>query len=687
MVLLIFFTLLAAGVRLIGAVSRPFSPIPIRIAGWLLGGLGAWLLLIAAGAYQPPLWTAVLPLLLGVVMPTESAPLGSVAWRRQTAVIALFDLAILLVGSGLALPPLGWGALAGTAVVGTLLLALIDQIARLAPLFWRQAGWVGLAALILIGGVGGVVTRDTWGRLLNGGIGYLWQDAPQDPPPIEREVTWETAVVAPEPILIPNDQTAQPVMLPQFAPYAEWVFLPETAVSGNPFDVQVTATFTHESGETITTGLFYDGAESWRLRFTGTTVGDWTFVTTSEVAGLNGRSGQVTVTPNPGVPGFVTHQANKWARTGTDAVFVPQLVMIGGPQTFYNNTPEIQYNIHTFLHGHGFNGVHTAVFCRWFDMHTQSCGDINQADPNPDPRTFEALEQLIRDVHAAGGVVHIWLWGDDSRRENPKRWGLNGPADQRLQRYIAARLGPLPGWTMGYGYDLFEWVDGDQLDAWHATMQAELGWPHLLGARADKNQLTQLTESLDYAAYEQHRPTYQLYVQSIEARPTKPSFSEDRFRIRDAGQAKDYTMELTRRGLWDSTMAGGVANIWGNLIGAPLANNTLTTSAPYPNPEQIQTYATFWQDRFLADMARCNEWVVTENGRCLHSPVAGLTVLYAEDVDQLIINADLLAGATVLAVDAKRPYAEISVTMVMDGETAVLPLPTLSDWAVVVENN
>ncbi|MAG93645.1 MAG: hypothetical protein CMJ48_07840, partial [Planctomycetaceae bacterium] len=42
---------------------------------------------------------------------------------------------------------------------------------------------------------------------------------------------------------------------------------------------------------------------------------------------------------------------------------------------------------------------------------------------------------------------------------------------------------------------------------------------------------------------------------------------EDRFRIRHSKTYadKDYTMEMTRRGLWHSTMAGGVANIWGHL--------------------------------------------------------------------------------------------------------------------------
>ena len=53
------------------------------------------------------------------------------------------------------------------------------------------------------------------------------------------------------------------------------------------------------------------------------------------------------------------------------------------------------------------------------------------------------LELLITKVHAAGGLVHIWAWGDEARRWTPVRWGKNGKVDKRLQRYIAARLGPL----------------------------------------------------------------------------------------------------------------------------------------------------------------------------------------------------------------------------------------------------
>ncbi|MFQ5808038.1 MAG: DUF5060 domain-containing protein, partial [Armatimonadota bacterium] len=252
----------------------------------------------------------------------------------------------------------------------------------------------------------------------------------------------------------------------QWAPFVEWS-LENPTYDGNPHDVIATVTFVHDpSGEKHTTGMFYGGGNAWKFRFSGTRPGRWSFVTASADQDLDGKQGTVTIEPNPGVPGFVTKFGNKWARTGTDQVFVPQLVMYDDPPNYYDKPAKIDADIRTFLVEHGFNGFHTMVFCRWFDLNKERASDIADPDPMPDPRTFEALELLITKVHAAGGIVHIWAWGDESRKQTPMRWGKNGAVDKRLQRYIAARLGPLPGWTMGYGFDLDEWTDEDDLRRW-----------------------------------------------------------------------------------------------------------------------------------------------------------------------------------------------------------------------------
>ncbi|MFW5645527.1 MAG: hypothetical protein ACOCZL_06405 [Bacteroidota bacterium] len=120
---------------------------------------------------------------------------------------------------------------------------------------------------------------------------------------------------------------------------------------------------------------------------------------------------------------------------------------------------------------------------------------------------------------------------------------------------------------MGYGFDLWEWVSEEELDAWYDYMWSKKGWNHLLGARSQKNELEQISEKMDYSSYEYHKPWYDDLVVMIDTHPEKPSFSEDRYRIRHPGKyhERDYDEEETRRGLWHHAMAGGVAAIWGNL--------------------------------------------------------------------------------------------------------------------------
>lgn len=274
--------------------------------------------------------------------------------------------------------------------------------------------------------------------------------------------------------------------------------------------------------------------------------------------------------------------------------------------------------------------------------------------------------------------MHIWAWGDEDRRMTPIRWGINGTVDQRLQRYIAARLGPLPGWTMGYGFDLWEWTESEDLEQWHSYMHQHFGWPHLLGGRAHKHQLTQIYEHLDFSSYEKHRPNYDVYVETIEKRPHKPAFSEDRFRVRESlWPEKDYDLDRVRRGLWHSTMAGGVANIWGYL----LPNDDEGGSRPFPNRQQILTYARFFQDRFVRDLTRANH---LSEGWVLKRPTHSHYLIYQEETDAIRLNLSEMAGPQhAIAIDVKKPYEEIDLGL-LNVEDFTWQAPYASDWAIAV---
>jgi len=472
-----------------------------------------------------------------------------------------------------------------------------------------------------------------------------------------------------------------------WAPYIEWS-LENPTYTGNPYDLIAKVTFIHEdSGETRVTEMFYDGGTIWKFRFTGTRVGVWTFTTSSSDVDLAEHNGKVTIRPNTNakIKGFVVGSGARWGRMGSDEVFVPQYVMYASPSAFYDNPIKIDTDIELFLEQHGFTGFHLMGTCHWFDIYKQRSDEIDSNDPNPDPRTFEAFELLITKVHQAGGVVHIWMWGDESRLWTPKRWGINGTVDRRLQRYLSARLGPLPGWTMGYGFDIIEWVTIPQLDSWYNYMHEHLGWPHILGGRApgprfgtDHSNYIVWNIPMDYSGYEHHKPTYEVYIAALSAIPGKPVFSEDRFRVRGKYPNKDYDFEETRRGLWISTLAGGVANIWGNLASQ---SSQLLGSEPYPNSDQIKTYSLFFRERFMKDLSRNH--TITD-GVALKSSDNRRYIFYKEDTSSIQMDLSIMVGAQkAIAVDTKLPYAEIKLGL-LSNRFQSWSARYVSDWAIAV---
>jgi hypothetical protein len=495
------------------------------------------------------------------------------------------------------------------------------------------------------------------------------------------------------------------------SPFVEWS-LDNDSYAGNPFDLAARVTFTHTSGRTITTEMFYDGSDTWKWRFTGTAPGTWTFQTHSSDGDLDGRRGKVTVADAPKARGFVVARQGRWAQQlGADGyrAILPNLAMYTSePKKYHNNPARIRSDVQTFLVEHGFTGFHLPPLgARLFDIDSSS-PKINSSMQNPDPETFEALEQLILATHAAGGTVHIWPWGDTQRgwTADKLEGGENGKVDRRLQRYIAARLGPLPGWTIGYGFDLDEWTSNANMQSWQEYLDEKSGWDHLVSGRSegpnsgtDHSDETHWHKGLDYAGYEHHEPTYEVYRAAIAASGSKPVLSEDRFRVRGlSGPGKEYTLDQTRRGLWIATMAGGVANIWGNLTAEDGSQPADYRSLPYPNAEQIKTWSVFFNDkqRFTLDMEVDNDLTAGPDKKqyALHSDGQDLVVVYAEQTKKVRLNLAALAaddawagGAKVLAVDTRKAYREIDLGTVgmVDQDLDLSDQGGKSDWAVVVQ--
>ncbi|MEO1495415.1 MAG: Ig-like domain-containing protein, partial [Pseudomonadota bacterium] len=545
-------------------------------------------------------------------------------------------------------------------------------------------------------------------------------------PPVEQPAEDRTPPPSDGPADPPVDQDAALDLgvtdAAMFAPYAEWV-IENPSVSGNPFDLDAKAIFTHtETGEVRETGLFYTGEGSYAFRFSGVEAGTWSFVTQSADSDLDGYFGTVEVAVDPTARGFVVAEGTKFAQQlgdGSLDAILPNYAMIDtNLEVYYNNPAAIQEVVDTFIHQHGFTGLHIAhPGGQLFDIDSTTAHSGSRIDGSqgydPDPRAFAALEQLIMAAHDAGAVVHIWPWGDSQRGQTPDQLpgGEGGAEHLRILEYFADRLGPLPGWTLGTGFDNDEWSTPEQTAAAAAYFDAQTDFDHLTSVRAaDPNYGTDHSSGViwnvgqDVADYEHLEPTYEVYVAAFEAVHNgqaldKPVLSGDRFRVRDHHE-KDYTEAQTVDGLWISTMAGGASNIWGNLIDPVTGQSERTGqfgsfSYATETQEQISTWDRFFndEDRFALDAVRANELTggVNQGQYALFSESEDRIVIYAEDTDtiqfnlnQLVSDPDFANGVRITAVDTELTYREIDLgTRLLTDQT--ITLEQNSDWAISVE--
>ncbi|MCO8120979.1 DUF4038 domain-containing protein [Stieleria sp. TO1_6] len=67
--------------------------------------------------------------------------------------------------------------------------------------------------------------------------------------------------------------------------------------SSEPTDVEFSATFESDSGQSLTVAGFYNGESEYRIRFTPPAVGNWRYATRSTTADLDGNVGKLSVHP------------------------------------------------------------------------------------------------------------------------------------------------------------------------------------------------------------------------------------------------------------------------------------------------------------------------------------------------------------------------------------------------------
>lgn len=450
----------------------------------------------------------------------------------------------------------------------------------------------------------------------------------------------------------------------------------------NPFDVIATVTFEHQgSTKKHKTQMFYTGDETWTFRFAGTRTGVWTYTSTSDDPELDDVSGKVEVREksDPEKTGFLKTEDNKFVRQVDGDGNVEPIIWkvfndegeatLRDTQDYKLMSGWTERNIRAYAtraRKLGMSHIFLPIYHQAFVEDAFGYDDHNES--NPGLAEFRTLENVIRWARDEGVGVHFWMWGDEVRKWTPVglSGGINGKVDRRIQRYIAARLGPMPGWTLAYGFDLEEWVTDDELNEWADFMTDRLGWPHPIMARKDNTNIPSTTVKSDG---EEGPEDFESAVARLET--DKPYVEEERFLLGRTIGDQTYDMDFTLSLLWRLSMAEGSGAIWG----------TGSDGAEYSAPDLLRTHQQFWSNRLKADMRHAGNLT---SGIGMKTLSGEHYVFYISEASSIEVDLTGMDGSQpVVAVDTRSPYSEVDLGEVSPANQT-LSLPEKSDWAVAI---
>ncbi len=507
--------------------------------------------------------------------------------------------------------------------------------------------------------------------------------------------------------IIPNTYATTETTLLWY-PYAEWSFDNPEWSEENPFDLQAQAIFTDSRGSSPY--LFYDGSDTWKLRYMCTEVGTFEFVTSSTDPDLDGLTGEVICQNNPDGMGPLVSAGSdgkKFYVQGWEKAIIPAWVMMPGPDRYDTYPDIIDQWIENNIRKSGFIGAHNGpTGNEWYEWGCD--GSIADCDgENPDPDTFAAYEEMLDMMYQNGAFVHLWAFGDyqsgtldkfHPKNENPQGGGEYEEQRTRLRHYIADRLGAIPNWMMGEGYDNHEDDDDPRWatypEDWYNDINNRLEWHHFLGMRVRKNTYDIICDNCNYDSWAtvddpKGNVNYNSFSESYDQADGKPAFEEDRYRYRMFYGEKDLdSVDDQRHFMWWQAMSGGVGAIYGYLFdGTEDIGYSIPEGYPDEWHTQIKAWHDFWYEtesdphRFFPSMERCND-ITNNHGLC---EVGKYYIFQDEDVETLTFDISNLIGSVhAVAMDTKT--GDVIDLGEVDSSYNEFTAPHNSDWVVAIGN-
>jgi hypothetical protein len=235
----------------------------------------------------------------------------------------------------------------------------------------------------------------------------------------------------------------------------------------NPFtDVQLSAEFQYKNRRYFVEG-FYDGKQTWKIRFMPNEEGKWTYVTQSNIPELNGKTGEFDCTAasegNHG-PVRVRDTYHFGYADGT-----PFYVLGTTAYAWVHQPADLIHQTLETLEKNAFNKIRMTVMPKQYSRYIQNeppfypfegSKDEGWDFTRPNPEFFQHFEKQVAALRELGIEADVILF----HPYDHGKWGLNeGSMDDNVfyLRYLIARLAAYRNvwWSMANEYDIMHKPD------------------------------------------------------------------------------------------------------------------------------------------------------------------------------------------------------------------------------------
>ena len=386
-------------------------------------------------------------------------------------------------------------------------------------------------------------------------------------------------------------------------------------------DVHLQGRFTSGGRSILVTG-FYDGAQTWRIRFMPLAQGTWKFTTVSNDPHLNDQSGTFAVVQ----PSANNHGPVHVARTFhfSYADNTPYFLLGTTLYNWLNRDDALQTETLQTLSKSPFTKVRFGLFPKWYEFNRVEPITYPYVETSPlkcdldrfDPQFFQHVEERLADLERLGIQADIILFHPYDHLGFAT---MDAEHDDAYIEYVVARLSAFRNvwWTMANEYDLFDpaMTPGQKVKDWDRmfeVLENSDPYAHLRGIHNIATWYDHSKPWITHAIVQDGTGHPGRRIPSARARYQKPVVVDEYgYEGNNGNDWGNLTAREEVNRHWEITMAGGYGShgetyvhpggiLWwaagGELVGDSPARlgflKSVITAGPYqelmPAPEVVQ---------------------------------------------------------------------------------------------------